>query len=369
MSFKLKVVLIEEGEEFPDIIGLSLPDIAKITAERLSDNIKKFLEVESERGIHIEVPEVFFFIFKDSFVPPHPDFIDECSKAIFSLILRKNLGRGEFSLCSESESFIISLDPEPKRDKKEIFRAPFSFRLKTKSDWTRALHISKKIKNDEVSQIAFLVSPDETFISFDSQIEKNAVIFGDTFIISSFIGESSVIYPGNHIIKSKIGSRVSILPYCYIEGAEIEEDVQVGPFARMRPHVSVGRGAKIGNFAEIKNSQIGENSKIQHFSYIGDTKIGRNVNIGAGTVTCNWDGIKKNPTDIGDFAFIGSGSMLVAPLKIGDYAYIGAGSTITKDVPPYALAVERSEQKIIPDWRKRRLEKEEKLKNSEENQK
>jgi bifunctional UDP-N-acetylglucosamine pyrophosphorylase/glucosamine-1-phosphate N-acetyltransferase len=369
MSFELKVALIEEGEEFPDIIGISLPDIAKITAERLGSRVKKFLEAESERSIHIEIPEVFFFIFKDSFVPPHPDFIDECSKAIFSLILRKNLGRGEFSLWSESESFIISLDPEPKKDKKEVFRAPFSFRLKTKSDWTRAFHISKKIKNDEVSQIAFLVSPDETFISLDSQIEKNAVILGDTFIISSFIGESSVIYHGNHIIKSKIGSRVSILPYCYIEGAEIEEDVQVGPFARMRPHVSVGRGAKIGNFAEIKNSQIGENSKVQHFSYIGDTKVGKNVNIGAGTVTCNWDGIKKNPTDIGDFAFIGSGSMLVAPLKIGDYAYIGAGSTITKDVPPYALAVERSEQKIIPDWRKRRLEKEEKLKNSEENQK
>ncbi len=368
MSFELKVVLIEEGEDFPDIIGLSLQDIAKITAEKLGNKVKKFLEAEKERGIHIEVPEVFFFVFKDSFVPPHPDFVDECSKAIFSLILRKNLGRGELFLWSESESFIISLHPEPKKDKKEVFRAPFSFRLKTKSDWTRAFHISKKIKNDEVSQIAFLVSPDETFISFDSQIGKDAVIFGDTFIISSFIGESSVIYTGNHIMKSKIGKGVRVLPYCYIEGAEIEEDVQVGPFTRMRPQVFVGRGAKIGNFAEIKNSKVGENSKVQHFSYIGDARIGENVNIGAGTVTCNWDGLKKNTTEIGDFVFVGSGSMLVAPLKIGDYAYIGAGSTITKDVPPYALAVERSEQKIIPDWRKRKLEKEQKLEN-EKNQK
>jgi len=143
-----------------------------------------------------------------------------------------------------------------------------------------------------------------------------------------------------------------------LRGADVGEGVEVGPYASLRPGTILRKGSKAGTFVEMKRSTVGEGSKVPHLSYIGDTQIGQNANIGAGTITCNYDGIAKHETVIGDRAFIGSDTMLVAPVEVGDDAVTGAGSTITKDVSPGALAVERSVQKEIPDYAARRRRKE-----------
>ena len=136
--------------------------------------------------------------------------------------------------------------------------------------------------------------------------------------------------------------------------------MKIGPFCRIRPLSEIKEYAKLGNFVEVKKSIIGKGSKANHLSYIGDTEMGENVNIGAGTITCNYDGKRKHKTIIEDNAFIGSDTQLVAPIKIGKYAFIGAGSTITKDVPPYALALARARQVNIKDWVKRKFLKDDK---------
>ncbi|MCK7483644.1 MAG: hypothetical protein M0C28_46470 [Candidatus Moduliflexus flocculans] len=152
------------------------------------------------------------------------------------------------------------------------------------------------------------------------------------------------IYPHVHIMSSTIGARVKVLTSTVMEDTVLEDDVQVGPFSRFRPKTRVCAGAKVGNFVEMKNTVFGRGSKAQHLSYVGDSTVEEGVNVGAGTITCNYDGVSKNPTHIGAGAFIGSGTELVAPVKVGRGAYIAAGSTITKDVAAGALAVARARQ-------------------------
>ena len=147
-----------------------------------------------------------------------------------------------------------------------------------------------------------------------------------------------------------IGSGVKIHAHTVVEGAEIAADSQLGPFARVRPGTIVGVGAKIGNFVETKKAHIGPGSKASHLAYLGDTDIGTDCNIGAGTVTCNYDGVSKNETKIGDSVFIGTNSTLVAPLVIDSEAFVAAGSTITSDVSDSSLAVGRAKQKNIDGW-------------------
>ena len=138
--------------------------------------------------------------------------------------------------------------------------------------------------------------------------------------------------------------------FCYMESAQIGKGAILGPFARLRPGAALGKGSKIGNFVEIKKSEIGEGAKVNHLTYIGDASIGARANVGAGTVICNYDGFAKHRTEIGAGAFIGSNSSLVAPVKIGDGAYVGSGSVITKDVPANALALSRAPQEERPEW-------------------
>ena len=147
----------------------------------------------------------------------------------------------------------------------------------------------------------------------------------------------------------KIKSGAEIGPFCVVEGAEVKS-AQVGPFARLRSGSEIRDGAKIGNFVEIKNSVVHEKTKVNHLSYIGDSNLGKSTNIGAGTITCNYDGFKKYRTEVGEGVFIGSNSALVAPVKIEDGAVIGAGSVITRDVEPSSLAIARGFQKNIKDW-------------------
>lgn len=202
-----------------------------------------------------------------------------------------------------------------------------------------------------------IIDPDMTFISSDATIGKDTVIYPMTFIEGvTEIGESCTIGPSSRLVDCSIGDGVTV-ENSIVRESTIENGAGLGPFCHVRPGTLVKSGAKVGGFVEVKNSDIGTGSKVPHLSYIGDAQIGDYVNIGAGTITCNYDGANKYRTVIGDGAFIGSDTMLVAPVKIGDGAFTGAGSVISKDVPEGSLAVERTEQEIIDNWAKKRRKK------------
>ncbi len=181
----------------------------------------------------------------------------------------------------------------------------------------------------------------------DVFIDVNAVFEGDVHL-----GDGTRIESNNLIRDSRLGPNSLVHSNCHIEGAATGDGCEIGPFARLRPGAVLADKVKIGNFVEIKNSAIADGSKVNHLTYIGDTEIGTGVNVGAGTITCNYDGANKHKTVIGDGAFIGSGVNLVAPVTVGKGATIGAGSTITKPAPDDALTLERSKQVSIADWKK-----------------
>ena len=182
-------------------------------------------------------------------------------------------------------------------------------------------------------------------ISNDVFIDINAVLEGNVKI-----GSGTNIGPNCVIINSSIGENVNIKANCVLENAIVENNCEVGPFARLRPETHLSENAKVGNFVEIKKAKIGVGSKVNHLSYIGDTDMGANVNIGAGTITCNYDGANKHKTIIGDNVFVGSDTQLVAPVNIADGVTIGAGATVTKDVAEDMLVISRSPQKSITGW-------------------
>ena len=182
-----------------------------------------------------------------------------------------------------------------------------------------------------------LIAPETIFLSKDTKFGKKVTI--NPYVV---IGK-----------KVKIGSNVEILSFSHIEGAKIENRVTIGPYARIRSGTHLMSGVKIGNFVETKKSKIKSNSKVNHLSYIGDSDIGKNTNIGAGTITCNYDGIKKNKTKIKDKAFIGSNASLVAPVTINENSIVGAGSVITKNILKNSLALERSEQVEIKNYKRK----------------
>lgn len=199
-----------------------------------------------------------------------------------------------------------------------------------------------------------IVNPETTYISTQVSIGADTVIYPNTFIYGNTkIGNECVIGPSVWIEDSQIGNEVNVKFSSFITEAQIEDRVTIGPFAHIRPETKILSGAKIGNFVEIKKSKVGRGSKVPHLSYMGDATLGDGVNIGAGTITCNYDGVQKHETIINDDVFIGSDTMLVAPIEIGKGATTGAGSTITKDVPPGALAIGRAKQIIIKDWKRR----------------
>ncbi|HNR75663.1 MAG TPA: bifunctional UDP-N-acetylglucosamine diphosphorylase/glucosamine-1-phosphate N-acetyltransferase GlmU [Parvularculaceae bacterium] len=179
-----------------------------------------------------------------------------------------------------------------------------------------------------------LIDPSTTYFSFDTEVAADVVIEPNVFF-------------GRGV---KVGAGARIRAFSHLEGADIGESASVGPFARLRPGARLGAEAKVGNFVEVKNADIGEDAKVSHLTYIGDASVGAGANIGAGTITCNYDGYSKHRTEIGEGAFIGSNSALVAPVKIGKGAYVGSGSVITKDVEDDALAVARGRQSAIKGW-------------------
>lgn len=186
-------------------------------------------------------------------------------------------------------------------------------------------------------------------VGCDTVVEPFAQILGSTRI-----GEGCRIGACSIIRDSELASGVEIGPFTVIANSKLEEGAQAGPFARLRMDATVEAGAHVGNFVELKKTRLGAGAKANHLAYLGDSDIGRQVNIGAGTITCNYDGVHKHPTRIGDGAFVGSNSTLVAPVEIGEGAYLGAGSVITEAVPPGALALGRARQVIKEEWAKKR---------------
>ena len=197
--------------------------------------------------------------------------------------------------------------------------------------------IQNKLRNKFLNSGVKMLGPETIFFSIDAKIGKNVTI--EPYVV---IGKNV-----------KIGNNVIIKSFSHLESCKIENKVEIGPYARIRPDTILKEGSKIGNFVEVKKSIVGKKSKINHLSYIGDSQIGKSVNIGAGTITCNYDGVKKSKTKIKDNVFVGSNSSLVAPLTIEKKSIIGAGSVITKNVKKQSLALTRSSQTEIKNYKRK----------------
>ena len=202
----------------------------------------------------------------------------------------------------------------------------------------KQINLQDNLRKKFIKQGVKMIAPDTVFFSKDTKIGKNVSI--DPYVV---IGK-----------KVKIQNNVKIFSFSHLEHVRIENNVNIGPYARLRPGTILKSGSRIGNFVEIKKSTIEKNSKVNHLSYIGDASLGKNVNIGAGTITCNYDGVKKNKTIIKDNVFIGSNSSLVAPVIINEKSIVGAGSVITKNVNKKSLALTRTNQIEIKNYKRKK---------------
>ena len=198
-------------------------------------------------------------------------------------------------------------------------------------------NLQNKLRDKFLKKGVKMKGPETVFFSKDTKIGKNVEI------------EPYVVFAD----KVQIGNNVKILSFSHLEGVKIDSNVSIGPYARLRPGTKIKSGSKIGNFVEVKKTTINQNSKVNHLSYIGDAKVGRNVNIGAGTITCNYDGRKKSKTNIKDKVFVGSNTSLVAPVTLNEKSVIGAGSVITKNVTKGSLALTRPKQQEKKNYKRR----------------
>ncbi|MDX9715660.1 MAG: bifunctional UDP-N-acetylglucosamine diphosphorylase/glucosamine-1-phosphate N-acetyltransferase GlmU [Dissulfurispiraceae bacterium] len=253
---------------------------------------------------------------------------------IISIALKKGLRVGAHMLGSETELTGINTRAELQR---------------------ASLFLRDRIVSTLMQSGVTFIDASTVFISKETKIGQDTIIYPNVHIEGeSVIGRGCIIYPNSRIIDSSLADNVVIKDSTLIESSKIKSRASVGPFAHLRPGSVIGSEAKIGNFVEIKKSIIGKGSKASHLTYLGDAVVGNDVNIGAGTITCNYDGVNKYRTDINDNVFIGSDSQLVAPVTIGKGAYVGAGSTITHNVPPGSLAISRTHQKNIKGWAKKK---------------
>jgi bifunctional UDP-N-acetylglucosamine pyrophosphorylase/glucosamine-1-phosphate N-acetyltransferase len=253
---------------------------------------------------------------------------------LVSVALRAGARVGVFRRGEEEEFLGVN-------SRKDLLRAQGVLREKTV-----ARHVEKGVAFMDPGAVYIdpLVS-----IGSDTLIYPNVYLMGDTRV-----GRGCTVYPNARITDSVIRDRAVVKDSTVIEKSVVGAGAQVGPFAHVRPESRIGEGARVGNFVELKKAVLGKGVKAGHLSYLGDAVLSPGVNVGAGTITCNYDGRKKHPTVIGAEVFIGSDTQLVAPVRVGKGAYIGAGSTITRDVPPFALAVSRTAQKTIPGWARKK---------------
>jgi bifunctional UDP-N-acetylglucosamine pyrophosphorylase/glucosamine-1-phosphate N-acetyltransferase len=214
----------------------------------------------------------------------------------------------------------------------------------------------KRIISHWMKKGVTFIDPDTTIVHPSVSIGNDTIIYPNTYLEGdTSVGKNCTIYPGSRICDSSLGDDVVIKDNTLIEESTISPGASVGPCAHLRPQSVIGRNAKIGNFVEVKKTNIGEGSKASHLTYLGDADIGPGVNIGAGTITCNYDGKNKMKTVIESGVFIGSDTQLVAPVTIGKDAYVAAGATVTRDVPSGSLAISRADQKILAGWTKRKM--------------
>lgn len=222
--------------------------------------------------------------------------------------------------------------------------------INTRQDLARVLHVYKQRLLERIMEAATIVDPESTYVGENVKVGKDTIILPNTTLLGSTeIGEDCVIGPNVEIRDCVIGNKCEI-KFSVLEEATLEDSVVVGPFARIRPGTYLKSSARIGNFVEIKKSVVGSRTKINHLSYVGDAEVGEDTNIGAGTITCNYDGYNKNPTTIGNRVFIGSDTILVAPVELEDDSFTAAGSVITEKVPKYALGIGRAMQVNKEGW-------------------
>lgn len=243
-------------------------------------------------------------------------------------------------------------------------------------EWRDVLGVNSRSELAQVTRImrgrinARHMEAGVTFIDPESAYVDSTVVIGPDTVVhpqvhlwgETRIGEACELWPGAHVIDSSLGDEVLVRDGCLIASSDIGSRVQLGPYAHLRPEVVLHDGVKVGNFVELKKSEMGPGAKANHLSYIGDATVGAGANIGAGTITCNYDGIQKFRTIIEDEAFIGSDTQLVAPVRVGRGAIVGAGTTVVKDVPPYSLALSRAEQLNKEDWALKHWAKRDELK-------
>lgn len=267
--------------------------------------------------------------------------------------IKKNLKKGEFYLTdiveiSVEKGCAVQAYPMAKEDELIGINTRYELFLATK-------HLRDKVVKQFMESGVTFYDIETVWVSPSVKIDKDTVIYPNVFLEGdTIIGQNCIIYQSVRIKNSIIEDNVQIKDCTVVEKAHINSGSTVGPFAHIRPETVIGKGCRIGNFVEVKKSTIGDSTKAAHLSYIGDAEIGSNVNIGAGTITCNYDGKKKNKTIIEDDVFVGSDSQFVAPVKVGKGAYIAAGSTVVDDVPSDALAISRTPQKNIEGWAKKR---------------
>ena len=228
--------------------------------------------------------------------------------------------------------------------------------INSRSELAEVSRIVRQTKNEELMAAGVtIIDPATTYIDPDVEIGADTVIHPGVAIEGhSRIGAACELHSHVRIVDSEIADKAVVHNFCLILGSRIAEGASVGPFAHLRPESVVGEGAKVGNFVELKKTTMGAGSKANHLAYLGDATIGEKVNVGAGTITCNYDGVNKHATVIEDGAFIGSDTQLIAPVRIGKGAYVGAGSSITEDVPAGALGIGRGRQKNVEGWVERK---------------
>jgi bifunctional UDP-N-acetylglucosamine pyrophosphorylase/glucosamine-1-phosphate N-acetyltransferase len=228
--------------------------------------------------------------------------------------------------------------------------------INSRSELAEVSRLVRQKKNEELMAAGVtFIDPATTYIDPEAEIAADTVLHPGVIIEGrTRIGAACEIQAYVRISDSEIGERVTINSFCVLSGAQVATGATLGPFAHLRPGTTVGEGAKIGNFVELKNTTLGAKSKANHLSYLGDATIGADVNVGAGTITCNFDGVHKHRTVIEDGAFIGSDSQLVAPVTVGKGAYVGAGSSIVADVPAGALGIARGRQNNVEGWAERK---------------
>ena len=228
--------------------------------------------------------------------------------------------------------------------------------VNTRSELAEVSATMRQNKNEELMAAGVtIIDPATTYIDPDVEVGPDTVIHPGVVIQGqSRIGSACEIQAYVRIVDSELANKVMINNFCLIVGARVADGAAIGPFAHLRPSCDIGPGAKIGNFVELKKTTMGPGSKASHLSYLGDTTLGPNVNVGAGTITSNYDGRQKHQTVIEEGAFIGSDSQLIAPVTIGRGAYVGSGTTVREDVPPGALAVSAGKQRNIEGWVERK---------------